>query len=256
MSKAAAGAVFGAGAATAYYKPELLLDLVRSKQASGVAAAELAQLNVLIEKLAQDITASRSNPDPTVFVQKETSFFPSGKGTIVLSAAGAVGVYCTYMHLKGWSIQDMFYVTRRSFNEKMNAFQTALHNVWHEVREFQATIMENLGLLQEKQQELCLEQERHSDLLETIVEDLEDIKGTLYVNSNTLYNVQKTVDSFNPYMEASMKANFVFLKIALKCLNHMNFIEGPEKQEAAQFIYKLHAVVAALEANHASHRGQ
>eukprot|EP00887_Chlorella_sp_A99_P007145 scaffold2.g7145.t1 len=169
-----AGAALGAGATTAYLKPEALrefaLDATLGPRSTS-SSKEIAQLQKLVEQLARDVHTRQ--PVTIVHAGSERS------GSYVLYAVLTLGCG-TVLYLKfyrGWSVGDLMYVTRRGLRQGLAQVSSGIEALGKTVADVKAKLQARIAELSRKQDETIAAQAALKQQLGRVGADVEVTRG-------------------------------------------------------------------------------
>lgn len=203
MSRAAAGVAVGAAGTTAYLRPDLMLDLLRSASPS-VGTKELQQLtnmvrkNIFVYQLPFSVVGTSPEPGVTLCpsdanLQVEqlsrevrgasrsvtiVRTDPSGYSVTfyIITAAGvAGGLYLTLF--RGWRLSDLCYVTQRTFRQGVTSLAAGLDTLTTRLNDVKARLQARIAEVSRKQDEAAAAQAAMRAHLAEVGADVEAVRG-------------------------------------------------------------------------------
>lgn len=181
MSRGLFGAALGASAATAYYRPDVVTDVLRdsalaglnfSKGTSSATSRELDQIHKLIEQLARDVKSAK---------QPVAIFHTGGdRGTSIFVytvAAAGVGTVVYLTVFRGWRLADLLYVTRRSLREGLATVSQGLDALGVRVHDIRVKLQARMAELARKQDDTIAAQAALKAQLAGVGADVESTRS-------------------------------------------------------------------------------
>lgn len=237
MARQLAGAALGAGATTAYLKPEALrefaLDATLGPRSTS-SSKEIAQLQKLVEQLARDVHTRQ--PVTIVHAGSERS------GSYVLYAVLTLGCG-TVLYLKfyrGWSVGDLMYVTRRGLRQGLAQVSSGIEALGKTVADVKAKLQARIAELSRKQDETIAAQAALKQQLGRVGADVEVTRGQVGQIHGLVLDMEATMSEVGANQRHANHGIFILCKAVSELMQGSNI---PSKAELIEYT-KQHPVWA------------
>ncbi|KAL6782804.1 hypothetical protein ACKKBG_A08175 [Auxenochlorella protothecoides x Auxenochlorella symbiontica] len=262
MAKSVTSLAVGAGAATAYLRPDLVAGAARDMafgsfpsfstvSGSNAAFAETEALKAMVEQLSRDL---KSHQQRVMVVQTGNE---RGAG-LTTYAVGIVGVgtvlYLTVV--RGWRLGDFLYVTRRGLQQGLGQLHTRLEGLNARLNDVKARLQAKLNELGGKQDATIAAQREMSQRLDEVGRDVTNTGSQVRQIHGKVYDMDSALVEVGANQRHANHGIFILCKAVGELMQGSNIASRAELLEFTQHpiwqgdrLQGLESVLGDMDAN-------
>lgn len=242
MSRGMLGAAMGAGTATLVLKPDLVTDFAKEAAVYGLTGGrnnsggsasssnsqEIAELHKLVEQLARDVNSK----------QQVTVVHAGGEraSNYLLLSVGGLGVVAVlYLRLvKGWTISDFMWVTRRSLRQGFQQVNSGLEGLSARMADIKAKLQARIAELTRKQDETIVAQAQLKAQLKRVGDDVEVTRGQVGQIHGLVLDMEASMSEVGANQRLANQGIYVLCKAVGELMQGSNISSKTELLEFTQ----------------------
>ncbi|KAG7667130.1 hypothetical protein Ndes2526B_g04367 [Nannochloris sp. 'desiccata'] len=215
MSRGGVGAALGAAGATAYLRPDLLVEWAQRAATSGAAigkdtlsSKELDQLSKMVEQLTREVRNS-SNTVTVVHSDSATSF----RNTLAFYTAVAATAGALYLVVgRGWRLGDLGWVTQRAFRQGMTGLSAGIDSLSARLADVKTRLAARIAEVSRKQDEAATATAAMRAHLADVGADVETVRNQVGQLHSTILNMDVEISDIAVNQRHSLHGIYILCK--------------------------------------------